>query len=220
MRPQLCIASRNAHKLEEIRAWLGDCDVVVTSAGEYPECSEVDEDAPTLEGNAEKKARHVAACSRLPSLADDTGLEVDALNGAPGVISARWAGPGCTYADNNRKLLQSLAGVRLEKRTARFRSVIALAIPDPGAASLDLAERQRACRVSLHEGRIEGRILEAPRGERGFGYDPVFFVPELGRSLAELSLEEKNRISHRARALQAVRPALVEALGLRPGGAA
>lgn len=207
MKP-LVVATRNAHKLLEIRAVLADLGYDITSAGDHPGAPEVEEDLPTLEGNAEKKARWVAAATGLPALADDTGLEVDALGGDPGVYSARWAGPGCTYADNNAKLLQELAGVAEPQRTARFRCVIAIATPGPAAADFDA--RVRGCRVTLHEGRVEGRILNAPRGAGGFGYDPVFWIPELSRTLAELSLEEKNRTSHRARALAAARTALLQ----------
>jgi XTP/dITP diphosphohydrolase len=211
-RSRLCIATRNNHKLDEIRAVLADLDLEISAAFDHPECSEVEEDAPTLEGNAEKKARHVAACTGLPSLADDTGLEVDALAGAPGVYSARYAGPGCSFADNNRKLLAELAGVPEPQRTARFRCVIAIAQPRGDWKSLDSEGRARDCAVTLHAGRLDGRILDAARGANGFGYDPVFFIPELGRTLAELTLQEKNHISHRARALSAARAALAASL--------
>lgn len=204
---RLVVATRNPHKLTEIRAVLADLDYEITSAADHPEAPEVEEDAPTLEGNAEKKARWVAAATGLLALADDTGLEVDALGGAPGVYSARWAGPQCSYADNNAKLLRELAALPAAPRTAHFRCVIALATP--GAAAGSFESRAAACCVTLHEGRVEGRILEAPRGGQGFGYDPVFWLPECGRTLAELSLAEKNRTSHRARALAAARAALL-----------
>jgi XTP/dITP diphosphohydrolase len=211
---KLCIATRNAHKLEEIRAVLADLRLEVSGAADHPGCTEVEEDAPTLEGNAEKKARWVAACTGLPSLADDTGLEVDVLDGAPGVYSARWAGPGCTYADNNAKLLRKLAEVPLDRRTARFRCVIGFARPATGATDRDFDARLAACRVSLHPGILAGRIVDEARGRHGFGYDPIFFIPEQGKTLAELSLDEKNRLSHRARALMAARAALVEYFGV------
>ena len=216
MKPRLCIATRNPHKLEEIRALVRDLDVDVTSALDDPRCADVDEDAPTLEGNAEKKARWVAAFTGLPSLADDTGLEVDALDGAPGVVSARWAGPSCIPADNVRKLLGLLHDVDDASRTARFRCVVALAVPAADADRMRFPERAAACSVTLHQGRLEGRISRHPRGDAGFGYDPVFFIPELGRTLAELTVAEKNRISHRGRALQAARPALVAVLQTGP----
>jgi XTP/dITP diphosphohydrolase len=229
MPPRLCVASRNAHKLDEIRAVLADLPLQVVGVAELAACPEVEEDEPTLEGNAEKKARWVAACSGLWSLADDTGLEVEALDGAPGVFSARWAGPGCSYADNNAKLLRLLRDVPEAARRARFRCVMALAEPGPEAPAgasgrpapddaAAFARRVAACRARLFEGRIEGRIAFEPRGRAGFGYDPLFWIPELGRTLAELPAEDKNRISHRARALAALRPALVR-LAAGDGGA-
>jgi XTP/dITP diphosphohydrolase len=205
-RVRLVVATRNEHKLAEIRAVLADLDLDVSGAADHPGVPEVEEDAPTLDGNADKKARWVAAATGLLSLADDTGLEVEALDGAPGVFSARFAGPGCSYADNNAKLLAALAGLPTSRRNARFRSVIAIATPDEVDA--DFATRVRACRVTLHEGRLDGRILEAPRGTHGFGYDPIFFVPEANCALAELALPDKNRLSHRARALAAARTTL------------
>jgi len=203
---RLVVASRNPHKLDEIRAVLADLALEIVGAADCDGAPEVEEDAPDLEGNAAKKARWVAAATGGVTLADDTGLEVDALGGAPGVLSARWAGPQCNFADNIAKLLRELAGVPAPRRTARFRCIIAVA--EPGAAGGDFAARVAACRVSLHEGRVDGGILDAPRGHGGFGYDPVFWLPELGKTLAELSQSEKNRVSHRARALAAAKPAL------------
>ena len=154
---------------------------------------EVVEDRPTLEGNAEKKAVETALASGAWALADDTGLEVEALGGAPGVISARWAGPGCTYADNCAKLLRELKGVPAPKRGAAFRTVMALS--DPSG---------RAERV---EGRLDGAIAEKESGSGGFCYDPLFLLPD-GRTLAELGPDEKNGVSHRGRALRAILPRL------------
>jgi len=211
-RPILFLATRNTHKVAEIRAVLGDLAVDIRTAADDPGAPEVDEDQPTLEGNAEKKARWIAAHTGCTSLADDTGLEVDALHGAPGVYSARYAGPGCTFADNNRRLLSELAAVPAARRTARFRCVIAIAVPASETAA-SFATRVRDCRVSLHAGSLEGRIVDSARGDNGFGYDPVFFIPELGHTLAELSPAEKNRVSHRARALAQARPALLQILG-------
>jgi XTP/dITP diphosphohydrolase len=150
-------------------------------------------DAPetgaTLEENARIKARAAVAATGRPAIADDTGLFVDALAGAPGVHSSRYAGPGATYADNVRKLLAALEGVPAAERGARFRTVALLATPDG--------------REKSFEGVLEGRIAAAARGAHGFGYDPVFEVAGTARSLAEIPLEEKNRISHRARAFGA-----------------
>jgi len=212
-RPRLCVATRNAHKLEELRALLADLDVELVSAADVPGVPEVEEDALTLEGNAEKKARWVAAAAGCIALADDTGLEVDALGGEPGVYSARWAGPDCSFADNNKKLLHELSDLPEKHRTARFRCVIAVAVPP--SQDGEFAARVENCSVTLHEGRVLGRIIDNLRGANGFGYDPVFFVFEKQRTLAELSLAEKNEVSHRARALAAARPALVAALAAR-----
>ncbi len=182
MRPAV-LATRNPDKVREIaaiipRSW--------RSLDDFPELEEVVEDQPDLEGNARKKALEVALAVGIPAVADDTGLFVAALDGAPGVYSARYAGPDASYADNCHKLLQSLAGVA--ERQAAFRCVAAYASPD----GLCL----------LAEGRLDGVILEAPRGGDGFGYDPVFFVPGLGKTLAELDPAGKNAISHRARAFR------------------
>jgi XTP/dITP diphosphohydrolase len=148
--------------------------------------TEVEETEPTLEGNARLKARAVAAATELPALSDDTGLEVDALGGAPGVHTARYSGPNATYEDNVVKLLADLEGV--DDRRARFRTVIALVTP--GGEEL------------VAEGVLDGSIGSVPRGGGGFGYDPVFVVDD--RTLAELSSAEKHSISHRARALRAL----------------
>lgn len=195
---KLLLATRNSHKTREISRMLEGCGIEVLSLDAVCGIPAVEEDRPTLEGNAEKKARACAEACGLWSLADDTGLEVAALGGAPGVHSARYAGPGCDYAANNRKLLAALAG--RSDRAAAFRCVMALCSPDG--------------RVTLAEGRLDGSISEAPRGTNGFGYDPVFEVPELGKTLAELSEDEKNRLSHRARALERILPHVRKALAL------
>lgn len=194
---RIVLATRNRDKVVELAALFGDipgADVVsVADLGDLPE---VVEDGTTLEANALKKAREIARVTGELCVADDTGLEVDALDGAPGVYAARYAGQDATYADNCEKLLRELKGVLREHRQARFRTV--MAVVDP---ALDDWE---AC----VEGVLEGRILHAPMGDRGFGYDPLFWVPDLSRALAEISLEEKNKISHRARAAQAMREVL------------
>lgn len=190
---RLVLATRNAHKVAEIARLLDGSGVECATLDAYPGVPEVVEDRPTLEGNAAKKAAETAAACGAWALADDTGLEVDALGGAPGVYSARWAGPGCTYADNCAKLLRELAGVPAERRGARFRAVIALAAPDG--------------RLESVEGRLEGRIGLAARGSGGFGYDPLFVLPD-GRTLAELAMDEKNAVSHRGLALRAILPKL------------
>ncbi len=182
---KLLLATRNRDKITEIRALFESPGLHVISATERPELPDVVEDQPTLEGNAEKKARECALHTGLWAMADDTGLEVAALDGAPGVYSARYAGPGATYADNCRKLLEAMDGV--EHRRARFRSVIALSDPRGETRWVD--------------GVCEGEITRESRGEGGFGYDPIFLPDGHDQTFAELDLEEKNRISHRGRAL-------------------
>ncbi len=201
---RVVLATKNPHKVAELRAILASLPVEIRSAAEVG-APDVVEDAPTLEGNARKKALAVARHAREWAIADDTGLEVDALGGAPGVISAHYAGPQATYADNCARLLRELEGVPPARRRARFRCVIALA--PPGAA--DEA-------VRTFEGVLEGAIAFEPRGAHGFGYDPIFLVAgdPRGRTLAELPPDEKNRISHRARALERLKESL------RAGGAA
>lgn len=191
------LATRNAHKADEIARLLSGTGVEVTTMAAFPGVPETVEDRPDLEGNAEKKAVEAARAVGAWALADDTGLEVEALGGAPGVISARWAGPGCSYADNCAKLLKELASVPAARRGARFRTVMALSSPEGRTESV--------------EGRLDGAIAPAPRGDGGFGYDPLFVLPD-GRTLAELGMEEKNALSHRGRALRAILPRLL-ALG-------
>jgi XTP/dITP diphosphohydrolase len=199
---RIVLATKNPQKLEELRAILADLPVELVSAAEIG-APEVEEEESTLEENARKKAVEVARYARLPAIADDTGLEVDALSGAPGVLSARYAGPGATYAHNCEKLLRALAGVPAERRAARFRCVIAFS---------DAEGRE----VRLFAGHLEGKIGEAPRGGHGFGYDPLFIVAgdPLGRTLAELLPSEKNRISHRSRALAGLRAEIERHAGI------
>ena len=198
---RLVFATRNAGKLTELRQLLAELDgaIEVLSAADL-DLPEVVEDADTFAGNAAKKALSASRAAGLPALADDSGLEVDALGGAPGVISARYAGPEQDDRRNNDKLLAALARVPPQRRTARFRSVLALA--DTAGS---LGER-----VLTAEGTCEGMILEAPRGTGGFGYDPLFFAPELGMTFAEAGVGPKNHLSHRARAMRAMRPQLLD----------
>lgn len=198
----LVFATRNPGKLVELRQLLAGLDVLgipEAAARLGREIPEVEEDADTFTGNAIKKAREVAAATGLPALADDSGLEVDALGGAPGVWSARYAGPGASDAANNAKLLAALHGVPADRRTARFRAVLALADPAGplGAAALTA------------DGTCEGIVLDAPRGTGGFGYDPLFLVPALGQTFAELGVGPKGELSHRARAMLAIKPKLI-----------
>lgn len=191
---ELVLATRNRDKAKELDALLGDLDIAIRTLDEFPDAPEVQEDGDTCEANAVKKAAAIAHIIGLPAIADDTGLEVDALDGRPGVYAARYAGDHATYADNCRKLLHELAGVPSVRRTARFITVAALALPSG--------------EVRVTKGVLEGRIAEEPAGSGGFGYDPVFVVPELGKTLAELSPTEKNRISHRAKAFTQVKELL------------
>jgi len=192
----LVFATRNRGKLVELRALLPGIEVRSLDDIHVPD---VVEDADTFAGNAAKKAREVSQATGLPALADDSGLEVDALGGAPGVYSARYAGEGHDDSANNKKLLAALAGVPAEKRTARFRAVLALA---------DVAG-PLGSEVITADGTSEGVILEAPRGTGGFGYDPLFFAPELGMTFAEAGVGPKSDLSHRARAMKAIREQLL-----------
>lgn len=188
------LATRNRHKLGELLALIPGLKLRMKTLADFPGAPEVLEDGKTLKENAVKKAKSAALFCGLWALADDTGLQVDALGGAPGVYSARYAGPECSYADNNLKLLAELAGLPPEKRTARFRCVMALA--SPGGS------------VITTEGRLEGGIAFAASGSNGFGYDPVFVVAGLGKTLAELTPDEKNVLSHRAGAVRKIEPYL------------
>jgi XTP/dITP diphosphohydrolase len=184
---QLVLATRNANKLEEIRDVLGLDELKVKSSFDFPHIPDVVEDKDTLEGNAIKKAMTIASATGCWALADDSGLEVDALGGAPGVYSARYAGEHCSYMDNCNKLLFELDGQT--NRRARFRTVLAL---------VNLVGEVRTL-----EGAMDGVITESMRGSEGFGYDPVFMPDGYDRTYAELDPEKKNRISHRGKALQA-----------------
>ena len=183
---KLVLATRNAHKLEEIRDIFDFKSLDVLSAFDFPEIPDVVEDGDTLEANAVKKAVEIAKATGCWALADDSGLEVAALGGAPGIYSARYAGEQCSYSDNNEKLLCELAGK--PDRSAQFRTVIALSDPEGN--------------VQTVEGACPGRIIEELRGSNGFGYDPLFVPEGYTETFAELDSEVKNRISHRARALQ------------------
>jgi len=189
------LATRNRHKLREIAALVAEADLpfeLVAIDDVAPGVALVEEEA-TFEANALVKARQAAAATGMAALADDSGIEVDALLGAPGVRSARFAGEPCDDARNNRKLLDELRGVSAATRIARYRCA---------AAFVD------GKREVVRSGACEGRVLEVPRGSGGFGYDPLFLVERLGRTMAELSADEKNQISHRAAAFRALAAAL------------
>ncbi len=185
---KLVLATRNKGKIREMSELLSPVGVEVLSLDSFPGVPEVEEDGDTFQANAVKKAMSVSLHTGEISLADDSGLEVDYLGGAPGVHSARFAGEGRDDWENNEKLLRLMKNVPPEKRTARFKCVVALATPEG--------------QFYTAEGACEGVIGTEPRGEGGFGYDPLFFVPEYDKTFAELDLETKNRISHRGRALR------------------
>ncbi len=186
--PRLVLASKNKGKLRELKTMLAGSPWELCSAADFPELPPVVEDGKTFRENAVKKAVTVAGILKEWTLADDSGLEVDALDGAPGVFSARFAGEPGDDRKNNEKLLRLLAGVPMEQRTARFRCVLALASPEG-----EVWTTERTC---------EGLIGLAPRGDQGFGYDPLFYLPELGVTMAELPEEKKNAISHRGKAMK------------------
>lgn len=196
--PVLVLATRNPHKVAEMTALLRGLAVRIMSCMDLAGVPDVVEDAATLEGNAVKKALAVRDATGMAALADDTGLEVEFLGGAPGVRSARYAGDDANYDENNRKLLAALTGVPAARRRAAFRCVVALASPG------------RPVRVV--EGRTEGTILERPRGTGGFGYDALFLPDGHERTYAEMAAHEKNLVSHRGRALMAARAAIEELL--------
>ncbi len=193
---ELLIASSNSGKIEEIKKIITNLSFSITGMGNYPELKKVKEDGDSFIANAFKKARQRADETGLLTLADDSGLEVEYLEGKPGIYSARFAGPDASDKDNNKKLLRLLKGVPPRKRRARFKCVIAIVDP--------LFKKEFTV-----DGICEGRILKKPQGSNGFGYDPLFFIPQFGKTMAELTMTEKNKISHRAKALAKARDILV-----------
>ena len=192
---KLVLASRNKGKIEEIREMLADLPVEVVGVDAYPEVPEIEETGESFVENAVLKAKAVAEAIGEMVLADDSGLVVDVLGGEPGIYSARYGKPGWTDRDRYEYLLSKVSHYPFSERTARFISVIAVVDP--------------ACnRIETAEGRIAGIIADKPAGTNGFGYDPIFFLPEYGKTMAELPEAEKNRISHRANAIQAIKPVL------------
>jgi len=185
---QVILATHNKHKVEELSALLAPLKIRVFSAADFPELPDVIEDGSTFEENAIKKAKEVAQFTGISAIADDSGLCVDALNGEPGIFSARYAGEHGNDQANNQKLLERMSDIPDDQRTAHFISVIAFANTDGS--------------VHTFNGTCKGKILREARGSNGFGYDPLFYIPELGMTMAELSSQEKNRVSHRARAYQ------------------
>jgi XTP/dITP diphosphohydrolase len=200
---RLLVATRNRGKLRELQqiveAW--GVDVELASLDDFPDAPEIAEDGETFAANAAAKARGMMLATRLMTLADDSGLEVDALGGAPGVHSARYAGAGASDGERIALLLRNLRHVPPTGRTARFRCAVALA--DPAALE----------EVEVCEGTCEGRIVDSPRGSGGFGYDPVFLSIELDQTFAEAPVDAKHRVSHRGRALRAMAAVLRRRVG-------
>ncbi len=198
MTHKLLVATHNSGKVREYRDLLAGLPLEVTYLDAERITQEVDETGATFAENAILKATTYAGLSGLWTWVDDSGLEVDALGGAPGVYSSRYAGPGASDADRYRKLLDALTGVPWDRRTARFRCTVALAVPEGAVRTAD--------------GACEGIIAFGPIGANGFGYDPVFYLPEHGLTMAQLAPEVKNEISHRGRAAQAAAAVLAELL--------
>lgn len=184
---KLVLATHNRDKVAEMTAILSDLPINILTLEDFPEIGDIIEDGHTLEENALIKARTVYKETNVSSWADDTGLEVDAIHGEPGIYSARFAGENCSYSDNISKLLKNIENIPAEKRTARFQTVIAFV-----GDKMEL----------VSEGIVEGRITTEPKGVGGFGYDPVFYVPEKGKTYSEMKMTEKNQISHRGKAIQ------------------
>jgi XTP/dITP diphosphohydrolase len=204
---QACIllATTNKGKLREVQQIFAGLPMQLTALDDHAGIPQPVEDADTFEGNAKLKALHYAGLANCWTLADDSGLVVDALDGRPGVHSSRYAGPACDSAANNKKLVAELATVPLQERTARFYCAVTLARPNEVLATAS--------------GVVEGLIVDDPRGSNGFGYDPHFLVPEYGITTAEMSPEQKNRISHRGRAVTAILPEITRLLReIQPAG--
>jgi XTP/dITP diphosphohydrolase len=198
---KIVVATRNKHKVREIGVLLDEAglDLQAVTIDEVAPQAELLEDEDTFDGNALAKARQASVACGMPAIADDSGIEVDALAGAPGVRSARWAGEPCNDQRNNDKMLLEMAGMPPEKRTARYRCA---------AAFVDASKGDEVVRA----GSCEGVLLDSPRGQGGFGYDPLFFLPQLGKTMAEIDLVEKNRLSHRAAAFRSLAAALRDRL--------
>jgi XTP/dITP diphosphohydrolase len=188
---ELLVATKNLGKVREIRKALKGFELRIYTLSDFPDVPEIREDGKSFTENALKKGRFYSKYLGKLAIADDSGLEVDALGGLPGIHSARYAGKGASNRENNRKLLKEMEGIRLSKRGAKFRCVIAMVSPDG--------------REAIAEGTCKGRIGFKEFGKKGFGYDPLFILPQYGKTMAQLSIEEKNRISHRGKALRKLR---------------
>ena len=184
---KIVLATHNRDKYAEMAAILSDYPIDLLTLEDFPEIGEIIENADTLRKNAYIKAKTVLDITGFPAIADDTGLEVDAINGEPGIYSARYAGENCSYSDNVNKLLKNMEKLPAKKRTARFQTAIAFV-----EENMEL----------VSEGIVEGKITTEPKGVGGFGYDPVFYVPIKGKTFSEMNMTEKNQISHRGKAIQ------------------
>jgi len=187
MKMKIILATHNQDKCVEMKTIMKDMPIQLLTLNEFPEIEEIIEDGKTLEENALIKAKTVHKITHLPAIADDTGLEVDALDGQPGIYSARYAGENCLYSDNVNKLLKDMENIPPQKRSALFRTAIAY-----------VDENME----HVTEGVVEGVIIDVMKGIDGFGYDPVFYIPGMKKTYAEMSMNEKNQISHRGKAVK------------------
>ena len=187
MKMKIVLATHNWDKCAEMEAIMKEMPIQLLTLNELPKIEEIIEDGKTLEENALIKAKTVHKITHLPAIADDTGLEVDALGGQPGIYSARYAGENCSYSDNVNKLLKEMANIPPQKRSARFRTAIAYV-----DENMELTT----------EGVVEGVIIDVTKGIDGFGYDPVFYIPDMKKTYADMSMNEKNQISHRGKAVK------------------
>ena len=194
-RSEVIVATRNRGKMREVREALKGLGLRIHALSDFSGVPEIEEDGKSFVENALKKARFYSKVFGKLTLADDSGLEVDRLKGFPGIYSARYAGKGASTRDNNQKLLNEMEGISLSKRGARFKCVMAMVSPDG--------------REAIAEGSCKGRIGFEEKGRKGFGYDPLFILPKYGKTMAELSLEEKNKMSHRGKALRKLRRRIV-----------
>src|SRR3990170_6030369 len=192
---KIALATRNRGKSREIQEILKDLKLEILTLNDFPEIPTPIEDGKSFQENALKKARFIAQHLHLPALADDSGLEVEALGRQPGILSARYAGENATDEENNKKLLKELSGISLKKRNACYQCVIALVFPSGEEKTVEAS--------------CNGLIALEPKGKGGFGYDPLFYVPEYGKTMAELPPDIKNRISHRGKALAKLRAKLL-----------
>jgi len=183
---EIILATHNLDKCKELKKSFSNTSIKILTLQDFPEIKEIIEDGSTLEENAFIKSRTVYNITKIPTISDDTGLEVDALNGEPGVYSARYAGSNCSYSDNVNKLLESMENVEDRLRTAKFRTVVTFINKD-----MEL----------VAEGSVQGTITRKAKGNRGFGYDPIFYIPSYKKTFAEMTLDEKNKFSHRSHAI-------------------